>query len=449
MKRAIFTRLVLLTVIVVCVCGILSAIIFAIETEGNIKNWLTRLTLSTAKTYEKNPSADAAELSQAVGVLRVTIIAENGKVLSDSSADASGMESHAERDEVKNAMRNSVYTSVHRSVTLGKNFIYASTKTADGTVIRLADSYPGILSAALSQFPAVGIAMLIALILSLIIARQFSSAVARPLEKVARALWTGDFETLNNYKSNYYEVDRALQTIRQLLGKLTSDKQKQDYLTGASHELKTPLTSILGFSEMLSSGAIKDGAEKDAAIKRIEGEAKKMSVLIDDILTISNLEAELDFSKQTNFDFADAAREAIEIASGLGEQNKIKIEANIKSVEIRANKKQISELCANLIENAIKYNKPGGVVRVKLSKKDGFAVLTVEDDGIGISSENQIKAFDKFYRGETARARKIPGTGLGLSIVKSIAELYKGEVSLESREGLGTKVKVTLPLSDK
>jgi len=245
----------------------------------------------------------------------------------------------------------------------------------------------------------------------------------------------------------YIRPSRAPDTpgVTMLLIDITSEKrlkvQKRDLFSNASHELKTPITSIIGFSEMLNKDMIKDENEKKTTTQRIETEAKRMSVLIDDMLTISQLETNKR-RELTSFDFSKVAREAINTL--LPRTTDIKINDNLENIQCYADKHQIYNLCVNLIDNAIKYNIPSGNVKVTLIKKDGCAVFSVSDTGIGISLENQSRVFERFFRAE--HSRRIAGTGLGLSIVKHIVVIHNGEISLKSNERSGTTIAVKLPI---
>jgi two-component system phosphate regulon sensor histidine kinase PhoR len=266
--------------------------------------------------------------------------------------------------------------------------------------------------------------------------------------------------------------------------------QKADFFSNASHEMKTPVTSILGFSELLNrvdaaagltaadatapSDSVKTVAgvaggasadadsattppdlnvslsaeQRSAALRRIEAEARRLAELIDDILLISNLESNTDVPKRTLFDFADIIEEVVACLPAQDTDRPITLNLQLEHLEVNANQRQMRELCTNLIENAIKYNKPGGSVTVSLKQDAAVAVLTVTDTGIGIAAENQERVFERFFRVETGRDKRVAGTGLGLSIVKHIVNLYAGEITLRSRPGTGTSIETRLPILD-
>ncbi|MDR0670855.1 MAG: PAS domain-containing protein, partial [Oscillospiraceae bacterium] len=224
------------------------------------------------------------------------------------------------------------------------------------------------------------------------------------------------------------------------------EAQKRDFFSNASHELKTPITSILGFSEMLSRRLIAGEAERDEVLRRIETEARRMSGLIGDILTVSDLESRHTPPDSQRFDLAEVVRDAVDSVSPVRGDAAVEIAVETESVPVRANRRQLRELCVNLIENAVKYNKPGGRVYVALRAAGRTAVFTVRDTGIGISPEHQARVFERFFRVDAGRDKKVGGTGLGLSIVKHIVNLYGGEISLSSQKDEGTRVEVRLPV---
>lgn len=225
------------------------------------------------------------------------------------------------------------------------------------------------------------------------------------------------------------------------------EQQKRDFFSNVSHELKTPITSIIGFSEMLNKDMINDEQEKSEIMNRIETEAKRMSVLIGDILTISKLESGNSATEYTNVKFAEVIREAVDAVSPIKDNITININIDTEDILYRADKRQIFELCVNLIENSVKYNKPDGKVDIFLKEENKNVVFTITDTGIGIPPQYQSRVFERFYRVDYGRDKKIGGTGLGLSIVKHIVSVYGGKISLQSKKDIGTTVIIVLPIS--
>ena len=563
MKKAIYYRLITLTFVAILICSFISAMIYAVYTQNQTKDWLTKLTFSTAENYKYD--SDVKSLSKAAGYNRVTIIAPDGSVLADSEANIAEMENHANREEVKYAKISGVYIAMRTSSTLGRKYMYASIKTEDGNILRLAYSYSGLFHNLLGQLSAILIAMFCTFILSLILAGKFTRSVTKPLENMIDSLSIHEYDRLVEYKSPYYEIDKIMQTLHELLQRITYsntklqeerekveyilsnmaegfvlvdskrdillcnnsakeffscfddikmkniynltrslvinnalqsaienehatvfdmelkaglivniyispsktaenetgatmlivdisaekqlEQQKRDFFSNASHELKTPITSIIGFSEMLNKGMVKGEQEKTEIMSRIETEAKRMSELIGDILTVSKLESNIEQREYIDVKFNEVVREAVNAVSPIKDDTTIEINMDLEDVLYRADKRQIYELCINLIENAVKYNRKDGKVDVSLKTENGNVVLQVKDTGIGIPLEYQSRVFERFYRVDYGRNKKIGGTGLGLSIVKHIVSIYDGKISLQSIKDNGTTVLVSLPIS--
>ncbi|MDR1413265.1 MAG: hypothetical protein LBJ07_04990 [Actinomycetes bacterium] len=562
MKRAIYYRLIVLALAALSICSGISAMMYAVSTQNQTKAWLTMLAVSTAENYTH--TTDVSALARAAGNNRVTIIAPDGTVLADSEANAADMENHADREEVKYAKTGDVYIAMRKSDTLNEMFMYVSVKTADGTIVRLAHSYSGLLHNLVVQLPAILVALIAALILSLVLADRFSKTVTKPFEKVVDALSAHEYAELGQYNSPYYEIDKIMQTLQELLREITDsntklqeerervdyilsnmaegfvlvdkkknillcnasakeffghspdlqlesiynltrnqtvinalqsafdsgqstmfdlrlqenlivnlyispsipseyetgatllivdmtaerqlEQQKRDFFSNASHELKTPITSILGFSEMLGKGIVVSEEEKAIAIHRIGTEAKRLSELIGDILTISKLESNSGGQERTLVNLNEIITEAIDAVSPIKDNISIEVNADAHDIFYQANQRQMYELCVNLIENAIKYNTPNGTVSLTLKDEGTNVVLSIRDTGIGIPPEYQARVFERFFRVDYGRDKKVGGTGLGLSIVKHIVSMYGGEISLQSRKDEGTTITVFLPV---
>jgi two-component system phosphate regulon sensor histidine kinase PhoR len=226
-------------------------------------------------------------------------------------------------------------------------------------------------------------------------------------------------------------------------------KQRQEFFSNASHELKTPITSIRGFAELLNKGIVQDEEKRKELFARMEAEAERMTILINDILMISKLETKNSQADYKNVDFKTVIIEAIETLRPQAQLSEIEIVTKCEKVILWANKRHLYDLAVNLIENAVKYNKKGGTVKVNLTKSAKQAIFTVADTGIGIPKANQSRIFERFYRVDSGRNKEIAGTGLGLSIVKHIVTNYEGTLELSSSPNQGTKIRILLPIINK
>lgn len=236
----------------------------------------------------------------------------------------------------------------------------------------------------------------------------------------------------------------AVALIRNVTEIQAAEKVRSEFFANASHELKTPLTSIKGFAELLSSGMVKDEGKKVQYSQRIASDSDRMLSLIDDMLKLSKLEE--GGAASENVASVNLKTVASSVITGLTPQaaaKKIKLETELSDVIMSGDAEKFTELIQNLVDNSIKYSGEGGTVRVRVYETDSKKVIAVEDDGIGIAPKHQARIFERFYRVDKGRSRASGGTGLGLAIVKHIAAIYHGEITLKSQTGKGTDIRVS------
>ncbi len=221
---------------------------------------------------------------------------------------------------------------------------------------------------------------------------------------------------------------------------------RQEFFSSASHELKTPITSIGGYAELLEQDSFTPEQKKDF-LAQIRREVKNMTALINDILTISRLESGETGATSQPVEMEPLIREALCSVQPMAEQNHITLRADCEQAPtVYADRRHLYSIVSNLIRNAIQYNRPGGRVEVECREKDGEMYLSVSDNGIGIPSALQSRVFERFFRVDKGRSRQTGGTGLGLSIVKHTAQYYGGIVGVDSIEGQGSRFWVQIPL---
>jgi len=220
-------------------------------------------------------------------------------------------------------------------------------------------------------------------------------------------------------------------------------KMRREFSANVSHELKTPLTTIYGYADMLLNGMVKDDKDVADFLAKIRRESSRMLELIDDIIRLSEWDEETVQEEAEEFDLFTLGSEVIEILTPKAEEKNVSLSIVGGVTAVFANKRMIYEVLSNLIDNAIKYNKPNGSVRVSLSQRDK-TIIEVIDTGIGIPKEYHSRIFERFFRVDNSRAKQTGGTGLGLSIVKHIVQHHKGDISVESKEGAGTKVTIKI-----
>ena len=222
---------------------------------------------------------------------------------------------------------------------------------------------------------------------------------------------------------------------------------RSEFTANVSHELKTPLTSIKGFTDMLSSGMVASPADQKRFITMIGVEVDRLIDLINDILKLSELESVAIDQTEERSAVLDAARETASLLEPSAKAAGVTLAVEGEPATVAVPMSRLKELLFNLVGNGIKYSENGGSVITRVRVQDGKAVISVADQGIGIPQEDQSRVFERFYRVEKGRARKNGGTGLGLAIVKHITQLYGGTVSLESEVGKGSTFTVTLPVA--
>lgn len=388
---------------------------------------------------------------------RLTLIRGDGTVAADSDAEAGEMDNHLEREEVSRALESGEGYATRWSETLGQEMLYAACRSQHSDmVLRLAVPYYGMSEFLPMLFPAVIISFLIALGISFIFSQRFASSITRPLQEISREMLKvrGDYGDLHFQKYKYSEINVIADTtmkmsrnVKEYLSQIEKEKQiRQEFFSNASHELKTPITSIQGYAELLESGMIQDENMKLDFARRIKKEAENMTGLINDILMISRLEAkdaEVVFSSVRISVLLD---DILDSLKPLAAQCQVFLHADCQPITIEANPQQMKELLNNLITNAVKYNRPGGQVWVQIREQGDAMVVRVKDNGMGIPADSLDRIFERFYRVDKGRSRKQGGTGLGLSIVKHIVSFYRGTIRVSSEIDKGSEFVVELPL---
>ena len=247
-------------------------------------------------------------------------------------------------------------------------------------------------------------------------------------------------------KSGIDAMHGGLMVVRDITEKRMSEQLKADFFANAGHELKTPLTAISGFAELLENGLVpKD--KKDYYIGKILTESKRMSTIISDILEISSLENKTVIEEVTECRLSEICTAVKECLEPAAQAKNVTINISGEGFSVRAAYKHIYELVENIVSNAVKYNKEGGKVDITLRNVGEIGCIYVQDNGIGIPKDSLGRVFERFYRVDKGRSTKEGSTGLGLSIVKHIVNCYGGTVTLDSELGKGTLVCVRLPIA--
>lgn len=226
-----------------------------------------------------------------------------------------------------------------------------------------------------------------------------------------------------------------------------AEQRRREFTANVSHELKTPLQSISGYSELLKCGLAKP-EDVQPFSARIYSEAQRLIALVEDIINLSHLDAGTGYEWDT-VDLREAAQIVVDSRKDLAAENGVRLTLTGESVTIRGIPELVRDILCNLCDNAIKYNRPNGSVSVTVTKEHNTAVLTVSDTGIGIPDEDLDRIFERFYRVDKSRSKEVGGTGLGLSIVKHAAQLMNAEIDVDSEVGTGTAITITFPENTK
>lgn len=223
-----------------------------------------------------------------------------------------------------------------------------------------------------------------------------------------------------------------------------AEQLRREFTANVSHELKTPLHTISGSAELLVNGMVKS-EDIPIFLKRIYSETQRMIQLVEDIIRLSHLDEGAEDMKWDMVDLYAVAEETINSLADEAENNGIKFELYGATVLINGIRQLLQEITYNLCDNAIKYNRKGGLVSVEIKNENEFAILTITDTGIGIPAEHQERIFERFYRVDKSHSKEIGGTGLGLSIVKHAAKLHNAEIELHSIVNKGTEITIKFP----
>ena len=225
------------------------------------------------------------------------------------------------------------------------------------------------------------------------------------------------------------------------------DRMRKDFVANVSHELKTPLAAIRGYAESLAEGgALDDRATAERFSARILGQCRRLGALLDDLLTLSRLEGARSLRAVAPVNLRELAAEAVDLVAATARARGLPVTLEPgPSPVVAGDADGLLRLTANLLDNAVKYNRPGGAVRVRLAERADEVTLEVADDGVGIPAAHLPRIFERFYRVDSGRGRDEGGTGLGLAIVKHVAQVHGGRVEVTSEPGVGTTFRVLLP----
>lgn len=481
-------------------------------------------------------------------LFRFTVIDENGDVIYDNAADATQMENHSEREEIREAFETGYGSSARNSTTLLEKTFYEAVLLDSGNVLRVSTTQLTLGALFVGMSPAIWLIIFIAGIISFLLASKMTHKIVEPLneldlehpmennayeelspiltkinrqhkqinrqmeelhrkadefEQITSSMSEGlvmidskgKILSINNACKRMYvlkenvvgnsllSVDRnpqmskavtealcgshtefitekngyeyqfnvnPIETDGKILGavilafditeKAFAQRNRQEFTANVTHELKTPLQSIVGSAELLENGLVKP-EDMEKFIGNIRKEALRLVHLINDIIRLSELDENQEPATET-VNLQEVAQEVLETLRTSAEKKEVELEIRGDACVIFGVHRYIYEIIYNLCDNAIRYNISGGKVTIDIHQEDNRNVICVSDTGIGIEVKHHARIFERFYRVDKSHSKETGGTGLGLSIVKHAVMYHKGKIELESEPGKGTKVKV-------
>ena len=436
MKRKINARFVLLTVMSVILTLVLATLayykLFKKEVLADLRSYT--YVLEHAGVFDDMTAVKEYTLSDTD--VRITLIDPDGAVRYDSQADAEDMDNHENRPEIAEALKSGNGEAIRHSDTIGRNLFYYAARLDNGSVLRVGKESGSIWAIFASILPWIGGIGAGLILIGLILSHYLTMQLLEPIERMAN-----DMDHLDSMTVYKEMIPFTTKIRKQHEDIIKNAKMRQDFTANVSHELKTPLTAISGYSEL-----IENGIATDADVQRFAGEihknSKRLLTLINDIIRLSELDVTEQNLTTQEVDLYEIARTCVDMLQVNGEKHDISISLLGTSCTVNANREMMEELVYNLCDNAIRYNNAGGSVKVWVTKTDGHVVLSVKDTGIGIPKEDQERIFERFYRVDKSRSKSTGGTGLGLAIVKHIVEQHDAKLEIDSKLGEGTEIRV-------
>lgn len=499
----IFSSVLVFAFAIVLVFGVAMTSIYyySYEREGEAK--LSALAHEAADYLNATPSSEnvPALQEQFAGLVRYTLIAEDGEVLFDSAADESTMENHGLRPEVAQAEAEGSSAVARYSETLKTDTIYAAVKLDDGSIVRLSETRESLFSFLGSMLVPILVALAVVAVLVFLLSKTLTRRIMKPIDALnfADPLENEIYEEMDPLLERIDEQQKLLKQQNKELA--LAENLRRDFSSNVSHEMKTPLQVISGYAELMKNDLVEPSdRQKFAAL--IYEEAQAMRSLINDVLTLSRLdETTYDAQTATSIDVrAVAERVAGRLASFAAKQG-VQVRIEGEDACISGSTTLVEEMLYNLIENGIRYNHEGGQVVMAVSVEEGapdgssapsgapaaggsaacmlesddavesgrkmasrtmasgaaarpdstsasaarHVVVRVSDTGPGIPADMQDKVFERFFRVDKSRSKETGGTGLGLAIVKHAVLYHNGTIEVESEEGQGTTFVLRLP----
>lgn len=376
---------------------------------------------------------------------RITLIHKDGTVYFDNMVDASRLENHSLREEFVAAKEKGTAKVSRYSSTMTDKTLYFAKSLQNGDVLRISCDQHSVAVLVLGMSQTLLIMLVLAVIISGIAAVWTSRRITNPLNQInlEKPESCAVYEELKPFTKRIAEENYE---------KTQREELRKQFTANVSHELKTPLTSISGFAEILKNGGTDEKTTKDFA-GTIYEESQRMISLVNDIIKLSKLDEKSISLEKEPIELLGLSKEIAKILSASAKAKNIKLDVHGDSGKIMGVQPVIYEMIYNLIDNAIKYNVQNGTVEVTVKEEKpekghtfgNKTVISVRDTGIGIPKNEQDRVFERFYRIDKSRSKELGGTGLGLSIVKHAAKFHDAAINLSSKEGEGSTFTITFP----
>lgn len=375
---------------------------------------------------------------------RITLIHGDGSVYFDNTVSFEKMENHALRSEFLGAKDKGISKLSRYSSTMTEKTLYFAKNLSNGDVLRISCNQHSVWVLVLGMSQILLLILVIAVVISGISATWISKKIVNPLNSI------------NLDEPQDSDVYEELKPFTKRIAEENFEKAQREeiraqYTANVSHELKTPLTSISGFAEILMQGGTDPKITMDFS-KSIYDEAQRMTTLVNDIIKLSKLDEKSIAMEKEALSLRTICREVIEVLSASAKAKNLSLNLEGDSGLINGVEPVIYEMVYNLVDNAIKYNKIDGSVNINIQEitnsvgAKNKVVLSVHDTGIGIPAVEKDRIFERFYRIDKSRSRSLGGTGLGLSIVKHAAKYHNASILVTSEEGLGSTFTVVFEI---
>lgn len=370
--------------------------------------------------------------------VRITLVAKDGTVIADSQESANKLGNHLNRQEIQQAIKNGEATVTRHSDTQEKKVYYFAKQLDNGNVLRVSAEAKSIGKFFSDYIIYILLCIIVVIVTAVFVSMGITKSIVKPITQLGQSL-----DNIDKFKSDEELKPLVNALLQQKKKQKMLDKQKKQFTANVSHELKTPLTSIAGYAELIETGMAKPEDIKPFA-GVIRKQALRLVSLSEDIIQLSQLEEsddeDMSFESVNLYEIAQRCVEALNInAINKG------VTLNLTGEEcyIRGKAQLVEELVYNLCDNAIRYNKENGNVTVTVNPLEKGASVSVKDTGIGIPKKYQERIFERFFRVDKSRSKATGGTGLGLAIVKHITQLHDAKLEISSEEGKGTEIIVT------